>query len=169
MTDKVPIPPGSPILGTLENFGFVTEWLAVGSALEDAADVDDVLRRGITHIVNCRVSVDDRELIDGRAGYLWDPAPDDRQPKEVSWFLDAIEFVREARRDPSAKVLVHCTGGVDRSPSLAYSILRDAGWGPVDAESQIQASYPRGRLPYREDAEVAVRQLPHAGQTEERR
>lgn len=106
---------------------FLTPWLAVGGALA-AADVDDVLRQGITHIVNCHVSFDDSELINGRAAYLWDPAPDDRLPKEPRWFLEAIEFVRKARRDPRAKVLIHCTGGIDRSPSLAYAVLRSLGW-----------------------------------------
>ena len=107
---------------------FVTPWLAVGDALEAAADVEEVVRQGITHIVNCRVGFDDAPLIGKRAACLWVPAADDRLPKEAGWFLRAIELVREARRDPAAKVLVHCTGGIDRSPSMAYAILRSAGW-----------------------------------------
>jgi protein-tyrosine phosphatase len=135
---------------------FVTPWLAVGDALQTARDVDAVLRRGITHILNCRVGFDDRTLIGNRVGYLWDPAPDDRLPKEARWFLEAIEFVRDARRDPAARVLVHCTGGIDRSPSLAYAILRSAGWSPAGAELAIVDAHPGARLIYREDAERAV-------------
>ena len=137
---------------------FLTPWLAVGGALE-AADVDDALRQGITHIVNCRVSFDDSELINGRAAYLWDPAPDDRRPKEPRWFLEAIEFVRTARRDPDAKVLIHCTGGIDRSPSLAYAVLRSLGWSRVRAERTIGEAHPEARLVYRDDAEAAVQDL----------
>lgn len=148
------------------NFAFVTPWLAVGSAIENAADVEEVLGRGVTHVVNCRVGFDDRGLLHGRAGYLWDPAPDDRQPKEPGWFLDAIAFVEDARRDPKAKVLVHCTGGIDRSPSLAYAILRAAGWGPAEAEARIRTAYPEGRLVYRRDAEAAVGQMIRSGRSE---
>lgn len=151
----------------VEKFVFVTPWLAVGSALEDAHDVEEVLGRGVTDIVSCRVSFDDRPLLQGRAGYLWNPAPDDRQPKEARWFLDAIAFVEHARRDPRARVLIHCTGGVDRSPSLAYAVLRAAGWGAADAEARIRAVYPEGRLVYQRDAEEAVRQLEGMDRSEE--
>lgn len=138
---------------------FVTPWLAVGDALEAAADVDEVLRQGITHIVNCRVGFDDAPLIGDQAAYLWDPAPDDRLPKEAGWFLTAIEFVREARKDLAVKVLVHCTGGIDRSPSMAYAILRAAGWSPAGAELAILDAHPSARLLYRDDAEAAVQEL----------
>lgn len=102
---------------------------------------------------------DDAPLIEKRADYLWVPTADDRLPKEAGWFLRAIEFVREARRDPAAKVLVHCTGGIDRSPSMAYAILRSAGWSAAGAELAIRDEHPAARLVYRDDAEAAVWQL----------
>src|SRR5919204_5973719 len=75
------------------------------------------------------VGFDDHTLIGTRTRvvYLWDPAPDDRLPEEVGWFLGAIEFVREARRDWAAKVLVHCTGGVAWGPPPGHSVLSSAG------------------------------------------
>lgn len=123
---------------------FVTPWLAVGGALE-AADVDDALRQGITHIVNCRVSFDDSELIKGRAAYLWDPAPDDRLPKEPRWFLEAIEFVRMARRDFDSKVLIHCTGAsTGRRRSRTQSCARWAGAGTVPSGRFGRLTLTRG-------------------------
>jgi protein-tyrosine phosphatase len=143
----------------MADISFVTPWLAVGGAIETESDVREILDLGITHVVNCRVGFDDQQLLNDRTAYLWDPAPDDRKPKPTSWFLEAIEFAREALATVDGKVLVHCTGGADRSPSIAYAILRAIGYSETDAERVILAGRPQASLVYREDAEAAVRQL----------
>jgi protein-tyrosine phosphatase len=143
----------------LADISFVTPWLAVGGAISTESDVQEILDTGITHVVNCRVGFDDKQLLKGRTAYLWDPAPDDRKPKAASWFLEAIEFVKEALSAVDAKVLVHCTGGADRSPSIAYAILRALGYSESDARHMILAGRPQAELVYGDDAEAALRQL----------
>jgi protein-tyrosine phosphatase len=143
----------------LADLSFVTPWLAVGGAIDSDEDVEEILNRGITHVVNCRVGFDDQQLLKGRTAYLWDPAPDDRKPKAAGWFLDAIEFAKEALATLDGKVLIHCTGGADRAPSIAYAILRTMGYSERDAERAILARRPQANLVYREDAEAAVKQL----------
>ena len=145
--------------GLMADISFVTPWLAVGGAIVTEEDVLEILQQGITHIVNCRVGVDDNQLLRGRTGYLWDPAPDDRKPKPLRWFMDAIAFTKAAIKDPGAKVLVHCTGGIDRSPSIAYAILRSMGHSEAEAEQAVLSGRPEARLPYKQDAEAAIRAL----------
>jgi protein tyrosine phosphatase (PTP) superfamily phosphohydrolase (DUF442 family) len=145
--------------GLLADISFVTQWLAVGGAIATEEDVQEILEQGITHIINCRVGVDDNQLLRGRAGYLWDPAPDDRKPKPSPWFIDAITFTKAAIKDPGAKVLVHCTGGIDRSPSVAYAILRSMGHSEAEAEHAVLSGRPEARFPYKRDADAAIRAL----------
>ncbi|MBJ7598535.1 MAG: hypothetical protein DLM67_00190 [Candidatus Nephthysia bennettiae] len=151
----------------MADISFVTPWLAVGGAIVTEEDVLSVLEKGITHVVNCRVGFDDKQLLRGRAAYLWDPAPDDRRPKPARWFTEAIRFTRAAMEDDRAKVLVHCTGGIDRSPSIAYAILRSMGYSEADAESAVLEGRPEARLPYRQYAEAAVKQFSGSGSENE--
>jgi protein tyrosine phosphatase (PTP) superfamily phosphohydrolase (DUF442 family) len=145
--------------GLMSDISFVTPWLAVGGAIATEEDVLEIREQGITHIVNCRVGVDDNQLLRGRTAYLWDPAPDDRKPKAPEWFIDAIRFTNAAIQDPGAKVLVHCTGGIDRSPSIAYAILRSMGHSEAEAEHAVLSGRPEARLPYKRDADAAIRAL----------
>ncbi len=148
--------PGGHLLADL---AFATAQLAVGGAIATEQDVLDILRSGITHVVNCRVGFDDAELLQGRTAYLWDPAPDDREPKPPLWFIRAIEFAVAAMTQPSAKVLVHCTGGEGRSPAIAYAILRALDPNPDEAAEAVHKARPLADLRYREDAERALRLL----------
>ena len=143
----------------MADVSFVTPWLAVGGAIASEGDIQDIVSKGITHVVNCRVGFDDDQLLRGRARYLWNPAPDDRKPKAPEWFIEAIEFTRRALANADAKVLVHCTGGTDRAPSIAYTILRAMGYSRADAETAVLSGRPGAQLPYQEDGEAALRQL----------
>ena len=84
----------------------------------DAKDRERLRTRGVTHIVNCS-----RELPchhEDEFTYLWlrmhDPDPSFREKiPTFCAFLDA------GRRQ--GKVLVHCTGGVSRSPAVILTYL----------------------------------------------
>ena len=138
---------------------FATPWLAIGGAIRDEEDVRELLDAGVSHVINCQVRVDDAPLLRGRVDYLWNPAEDDREAKPAAWFLRAVEFVRQARQDPDARVLVHCTEGRARSPAIAYGVLLASGYSREDAERAVLAARPTALLRYRDDADRALGSL----------
>jgi hypothetical protein len=89
----------------------------------DANDRDRLRRRGITHIVNCS-----KELpchFQGDFQYLW-LRMEDPDPRFAAKIPEFCAFIDEGRR--GGRVMVHCTGGVSRSPAviLAYLCRLDA-------------------------------------------
>jgi hypothetical protein len=83
-----------------------------------ARDLVRLRQRGITHIINCSKELpchfpDDFE-------YLW-LALEDPDPRFVVEIPQFCAFIDAARR--SGKVLVHCTGGVSRSPAVILAYL----------------------------------------------
>lgn len=84
----------------------------------DASNRERLRTRGITHIVNCS-----KELpchFAGEFEYLWlrmdDPDPD--FANKIGVFC---EFMDSGRHQ--GKVMVHCTGGVSRSPAVILAYL----------------------------------------------
>jgi len=89
----------------------------------DATDRERLRQRGVTHVVNCS-----RELpchFEGDFAYLW-LRMDDPDPAFGDKIAASRDFIDAGRRQ--GKVLVHCTGGVSRSPAviLAYLCHLDA-------------------------------------------
>jgi protein-tyrosine phosphatase len=83
-----------------------------------ARDLPRLRERGITHVVNCS-----KELscyFPDEFEYLWlrlgDPDP--RFSAEITRFCNFIDAGRA-----TGKVLVHCTGGVSRSPAVLLAYL----------------------------------------------
>lgn len=83
-----------------------------------AADRDRLRQRGVTHVVNCS-----RELpchFEGEFAYLW-LRMDDPDPVFGEKIAGFCQFIDTGRRQ--GKVLVHCTGGVSRSPAVILAYL----------------------------------------------
>jgi hypothetical protein len=84
----------------------------------DASDRERLRRRGITHIVNCS-----KELpchFEGVFEYLW-LRMDDPDPAFAAKIAAFCDFMDAGRR--RGKVMVHCTGGVSRSPAVILAYL----------------------------------------------
>jgi hypothetical protein len=84
----------------------------------DASDREPLRKRGITHIVNCS-----RELpcsFEAEFTYLW-LRMDDPDPAFAKKMPIFCEFIDAGRRQ--GKVMVHCTGGVSRSPAVILAYL----------------------------------------------
>jgi hypothetical protein len=84
----------------------------------DARDRDLLRQRGITHVVNCS-----KELpchFEGELEYLW-LRMDDPDPAFAGKIVAFCQFIDAGRE--RGKVLVHCTGGVSRSPAVILAYL----------------------------------------------
>ena len=84
----------------------------------DAADRDRLRRRGITHIVNCSKELPCYFEADFR--YLW-LRLEDPDPRFSAKMPEFCAFIDEGRR--AGRVMVHCTGGVSRSPAVILAYL----------------------------------------------
>jgi protein-tyrosine phosphatase len=119
---------------------WVTDRIAVGGGIWNDQNMAELVRMGVTHIINMQIEFDDRPLA---APYpvtvLHSPTDDDFQPKPPELFAAGVDFAREALDDPEGKVFIHCAAGVHRAPMMTLALLRALGWSLEDAQSLILA------------------------------
>src|SRR5215471_20257471 len=118
---------------------WVTDRIAVGGGIWNEENMAQLVRAGVTHIINMQIEFDDRPLA---APYdvkvLYSPTDDDFQPKPLTLFWRGVEFALEALDDPESKVYIHCAAGVHRAPMMTLAVLRVLGWSLEDAKEIIQ-------------------------------
>ena len=146
---------------SVANAHFVTERIAVGGDL-DAYDealavrqLEELVRLGITHIVDVRLEWTDEEFVAALApdvGYLHLGVDDAGQRIPAAWFDAVTEWSLAALTDPGAKVLLHCHMGINRGPSAGYAVLLALGFDPVDALDLIRSRRAIAHVAYAEDA-----------------
>jgi len=115
---------------------FITPNLAVGGMIHET-EVSALRSLGITHIIN--VNWPDRPehpVVVQSFAHLGLAMLDDAQPKPAWWFQAGIDFA--SHLGPTDTLLVHCSAGINRSPAMAYAILRARGHD--DAEQRIRAA-----------------------------
>jgi protein-tyrosine phosphatase len=134
---------------------WVTDRIAVGGGIWTESKMSDIVRAGVTHIVNMQIEFDDRPLAEGYdVEVLWNPVDDDFQPKSASVLQRGVDFALNALEDRKARVFIHCAAGVHRAPMMTLAILRSMGWGLEEAMQMIQS-----RRPVVDFAEVYVRSV----------
>ncbi|MCI0402802.1 MAG: dual specificity protein phosphatase family protein [Acidobacteria bacterium] len=154
------------------DFDFITPRLAVGGGIWTRERFEQVMRGGITHIINTQKEFDDRSLrLDGdpssrearlRASsepdILWLAMDDDFFPKRTELFHEGARFALKAFEQPGSKLLVHCASGVHRGPMVALAILRVLGYGRRDAVDLLRARRPTVDFPdvYLDSVEMFV-------------
>ncbi|CEF63269.1 Dual specificity phosphatase, catalytic domain and Protein-tyrosine/Dual specificity phosphatase domain and Atypical dual specificity phosphatase family and Dual specificity phosphatase, subgroup, catalytic domain-containing protein [Strongyloides ratti] len=79
-----------------------------------------IRKLGITHIIDCTNIPKPKKFNDIK--YLQIPINDGETEKIEAYFDTVVEFVREAK-DSNGKVLIYCSAGVSRSPTLAIISL----------------------------------------------
>lgn len=140
------------------DYQWVTDRIALGSAVTGTLQVHTMLSEGITHVLDCRVEGASDSLYSGTGiRYLQNGARDDKRPKPDEWFFRGIDFVLGALRRPRTKALVHCRFGMSRSPSMVYSILRAQNVPAEEAKKLISEARIVARVTYPDDAERAGR------------
>jgi protein-tyrosine phosphatase len=118
---------------------WVTDRIAVGGGIWVAEKMDEVVRAGVTHVIDMQIEFDDTEL--GEAAgveVLWNPVDDDFEPKHPVIFQRGVNFALRALENPDAKVFVHCAAGVHRAPMMALAVLCATGYTLEDAKRLIQ-------------------------------
>ena len=149
-------------------FDFITARLAVGGGIWTRENLEELMRAGITHIINTQMEFDDRTLLNGghpssrsaglpsaglrasRTGeprILWLAMDDDFQPKPAGQFFQGAKFALEALQAPDAKLLVHCASGIHRGPMVALALLRVLGYSRRDALDLLLARRPVADFP----------------------
>ena len=148
------------VAGWHRRLGILTDQIIISGDLsenpaEAAKQVDHWERVGITHVLDTRSEWSDKDLVaDLSPGivYGWIPTDDYGEPQPDTWFDDGVAFATEALVEPDAVVLVHCHMGINRGPSMAYRILLELGWDPIEALDAIRNARPIADIAYAGDA-----------------
>ena len=150
--------PSTPVFHEA-NVAYVGDRLLVGGDVDlfhpekARRQVAELLDRGVSHVVDCRIEWDDTDLWEGTGvEYLHLPIDDAGQQVPPEWFEEAVSEVLRMRQSPEALVLTHCHMGVNRGPSLGFAVLLGLGWDPVDALAAIRRARPIAYAFYAEDA-----------------
>ena len=119
---------------------WVTGRIAVGGGIWTDDQMIEVVRHGVTHIINMQIEFDDRPLAEPYdVQVLWNPVDDDFQPKPPEVFQKGVDFALTALDQPETKLYIHCAAGVHRAPMMALAILRALGYSSDDATNLIES------------------------------
>jgi protein tyrosine phosphatase (PTP) superfamily phosphohydrolase (DUF442 family) len=117
---------------------WITDRVAVGGGIWNDDNMAELVRQGVTHIINMQIEFDDRPLaVKYPVTVLNNPTDDDFQPKPPQLFQTGVEFALEALEDPDARIYIHCAAGVHRAPMMTLAVLRVLGWSLEDAKDVI--------------------------------
>jgi dual specificity phosphatase 3 len=142
-------------------FGWVTDRIAIGSDLGFNHDdmkprLDELVRMGITMIVDARIEWDDEDYVLEHAPgieYVHLPANDNGGSQNPEWYRRGTQTINEHLKDvPNGKVYIHCHMGVNRGPSMAFATLLTQGFDPVWAIERIREVRPIAYVWYAKDA-----------------
>jgi protein-tyrosine phosphatase len=143
------------------DFSKITQRLFTGSAIFSAADLTELMKNGVTHVIDATEVENEFRVaaLNPKITYLWNGTKDDAEYKPSSWFEPAINFALKAFQTPGTVVYCHCFAGVNRGPSLAYAIMRAMGYARDEAYFLIKERRPNAEISYWRDAEAALKKL----------
>jgi len=118
---------------------WVTDQIAVGGGIWNDDNMEELVKRGVTHIIDMQIEFDDRPLAEPYpVKVLFNPTDDDFLPKPPRLFQAGVDFALDALEDAGNKVYIHCAAGVHRAPMMTLAILRVLGWPLDKAKAVIQ-------------------------------
>lgn len=117
----------------------MTDRIAVGGGIWNDENMEELVRHGVTHIIDMQIEFDDRPLAEPYpVEVLFNPTDDDFLPKPPELFQTGVDFALEALDEPQNRIYIHCAAGVHRAPMMTLAILRVLGWSLQDAKALIQ-------------------------------
>ena len=131
--------------------------LAFGSRISTWRDVYELQRQGVTHVINLQKNRHGKKVKHFQS--LWLSFRDDKKPRPMWFYRDALTFYKRAMRGKSSKLFVMCHYGRCRSASLTYFLLRSFGMPGCEAENKIRAVRRSAMLTkaYRESSELFLK------------
>ena len=118
---------------------WVTDRMALGGGIWVEEKMIEVVRAGVTHIIDMQLEWDDTKLAEPYGvKVLWNPTDDDFRPKPAALLQRGVDFALRALEDPDAKLFIHCAAGVHRAPMMTLAVLRASGWSLDDAVELIE-------------------------------
>ncbi len=125
------------------DISWVTERIALGGAIWNARNMEELVQTGVTHVLNMQIEFDDRPLAEPFGiQVLWNPTDDDFLPKPPGLLKRGVVLAGAAMEDPAARLYVHCAAGVHRAPMMTLAVLCATGWGMDEAMALIEARRP---------------------------
>ncbi len=125
------------------DMSWVTDRIAVGGGIWTEEKMIEVVRAGITHIIDMQIEFDDTALAEPYGiEVLWNAVDDDFQPKPPEVFKRGVDFALRALENEESKVYIHCAAGVHRAPMMTLAVLCALGWNLDDAKRLIGAHRP---------------------------
>jgi protein-tyrosine phosphatase len=119
---------------------WVTDRIALGGGIWTDDKMMEVVRAGVTHIVDMQIEWDDTALAKPYGvKVLWNPTDDDFQIKPAELLQRGVDFALEALDDAESKVFIHCAAGVHRAPMMTLAVLCALGFQLETAINTIQA------------------------------
>ena len=117
---------------------WITDRIAVGGGIWNDENMAEVVKLGVTHIIDMQIEFDDRPLAEPYpVKVLFNPTDDDFMPKPPALFQAGVDFALEALDQPNGKVFIHCAAGVHRAPMMTLAIMRVLGWPLQKAKDLI--------------------------------
>ena len=118
---------------------WITDRIAVGGGIWTEDKMIELVRMGVTHIIDMQIEFDDTPLAEPYGvKVLWNPVDDDFQPKPPQVFQRGVEFAMAAFEDPQSKLYIHCAAGVHRAPMMTLAVLCALGFPLESARSMIE-------------------------------
>jgi protein-tyrosine phosphatase len=125
------------------DMSWVTERVALGGGIWNLRNMEELVRVGVTHVLNMQLEFDDRPLAEPLGiRVLWNPTDDDFLPKPPELLKRGVDFALEALDDPAAKVYIHCAAGVHRAPTMTLAVLCALDWEIDEAMVLIETRRP---------------------------
>lgn len=144
---------------------WITPNIAQGPA-PSASDIRQMASHGITDVLDLR-----GEPLEGETGphpeayagtnirYHYVPMRDRGGAQPASVYDQGVAIIQQAIAS-GGKILVHCSAGIYRSPSMVYAYLRSTGLSPSDAWETVTHARQNASRQYVQYAEAAVAGLP---------
>src|SRR5215813_15340157 len=109
---------------------WVTDRIAVGGGIWNDENMAELVRTGVTHIIDMQIEFDDRPLAKPypQVKVLFNPTDDDFTLKPPLLFQTGVEFALAALEQEGNMVYIHCAAGVHRAPMMTLALLRALGW-----------------------------------------